>query len=142
VYCCTTCQPLQLTITAGAAAAGAGASAAAASRGKQTVSRKRPSSKSSKQETAAAAAAAAAGAAAVAVADADCNAAAKQLLSPARLKSMAAAQVAKVGAFTPSCGCSVHLLLVLKSMMHTVAKAAAAAVCVLREHGHHLPLLD
>lgn len=83
VYCCSTCQPLQLDIASGTAAA-----AAAAEAGKQSKSRKRPDSKSSKQDSTAAAGAAA---------GADAAAAAKQLLSPSRLKSMAAAQVAKVG---------------------------------------------
>ncbi|WIA28170.1 hypothetical protein OEZ86_010738 [Tetradesmus obliquus] len=81
VYCCSTCQPLQLDIASGTAAA-----AAAAEAGKQSKSRKRPDSKSSKQDSTAAAGAAA---------GADAAAAAKQLLSPSRLKSMAAAQVAK-----------------------------------------------
>ncbi|WIA08100.1 hypothetical protein OEZ85_007563 [Tetradesmus obliquus] len=82
VYCCSTCQLLQLNIASGTAAA----AAAAGEAGKAAKSRKRPDSKSSKQDSTATAAAAAVDAAA---------AAAKQLLSPSRLKSMAAAQVAK-----------------------------------------------
>jgi hypothetical protein len=95
VYCCTTCQPLQLNIGAAAAAAAAAGSAAAAAAAaeagssKKAVSRKR----SSKQESRAAAA----GPAAAAAVGDDADVAARQLLSPARLKSMAAAQVAKVG---------------------------------------------
>lgn len=94
VYCCTTCQPLQLNIAAGAAAA-----AAEVGSSKKAVGRKRASSKSSKQEGASEAAAAAA----VAVTAVGADAAAKQLLSPARLKSMATAQVAKVGVLVRLC---------------------------------------
>lgn len=80
VYCCETCQPLRLPV---AAAAGGAADIAGSKRGSKARSRSAP-------------AAALDAAAAAAGLDGDPAAAAAQLLHPSRLKSMAAAKIAKV----------------------------------------------